>query len=125
MVLALRGGILLVGVLIQTLRWNKERLTFFPPIFYLTGLSFGLLKPWGALAAFLLVWTFNTGIGNAQGFLTIYAVLMMVFGSLFAGRRDNLVLLVSFLCFLPVLLSLLSNRPLVVLSRKAPHGAGG
>jgi hypothetical protein len=124
-VLALRAAILLVGLLIQTLRWNKERLTFFPPIFYLAGLSFGMLKPWAALAAFLLIWAFNAGIGNAQGFLTIYAILMMVFGSVFAGGRDNSAMYVSFLCFLPVLLSLLCNRPLVVLSRKATHGAAG
>ncbi len=122
-VLGLRSLILLVGLLIQTVRYEKNHLTFYPPIFYLAGLSVGLVDPWAALFAFALIWAFNAMFGNAQAFLTLYAILVVVFGHYFAGKGDLSALYAGILCFLPVLLSLMANRPLVVFSRKGTHKA--
>jgi hypothetical protein len=118
--LAVRSTILIVGLLLQTLRLERGRVTFYPPIFYLAGLSLGLSKPLGAGFAFAMIWAVNPAIGNAQAFLSVYALVLVLFGYLFGG---GLVLpaFAGFLAFLPVLLSLLSKRPLVVLTRKGTH----
>jgi hypothetical protein len=117
-VVAIRAAILLVGLLLQTLRYEKRRLSFFPPIFYLAGLSIGLCDIRGAAFAFALIWAFNAALPHAPAFLTVYALLLIVFGHLFSGQGDLSVVYAGVLCFLPVLLSLLAKRPLTVMTRK-------
>ena len=58
---------------------------------------------------------------NAQGFLTAYAVLMVVFGHFFAAG-DLSAMYAGVLCFLPVLLSMLAQRPLAIFTRKGSRG---
>ena len=98
-----------------------RRFTFYPPIFFLGGLSVALCEPFGALFAFILIWAFNPVVRNAQGFLTLYAILVLVFGMYFSGLGDKTSMFAGFLCFLPVLLSLLAQRPLVIFARKGRH----
>lgn len=119
--IAIRSLILLLGLLIQTARREKGKITFYPPIFYIAGLTLGLADPWSALFSFVLIWAINAVFGGAQGFLTIYAILIVGFGHLFARQGDLSVAYAGILCFLPVLLSLMMNRPLVVFSRKGTH----
>jgi hypothetical protein len=118
-VLGVRAFVLMVGLLIQTVRREKGRLSFYPPIFYLAGLSIGLCDVRSAVFAFALIWAINVGLPNAQGFLTVYAILMVVFGHFFAWSGDIAAAYAGVLCFTPVLLSLLAKRPLTVLTRKA------
>jgi hypothetical protein len=120
-VIVIRSLILLIGLLIQTARREKGKITFYPPVFYLAGLSLGLTDPWSALFSFVLIWTLNAMFSSAQGFLSVYAVLIVAFGHLFARHGDLSVAYAGILCFLPVLLSLMANRPLVVFNRKATH----
>jgi hypothetical protein len=122
-VLMLRAAVLLVGLLIQTARWQKRHLSFYPPIFYLAGLSIGLCDIRGAAFAFVLMWAFNAVVPSALGFLSIYAVLLIVFGHFFAGGGDLPSLYAGLLCLLPVVFSLLTGRPLLVQSRKSPRAA--
>lgn len=117
-VMAVRALILLVGLLAQTVRFEKGRCTFYPAIFFIAGLSAGLCDPRSAAFAFALIWATHAAFGNAQAFLTVYAVLIGIFGHFFSRLGDLSVIWAAFLCFLPVLLSLLSNRPLVIFSRK-------
>jgi hypothetical protein len=117
----LKVAILFTGVLLQTLRYEHQRVTFFAPVFFLAGLSVSLCGHWGALFAFLLVWSINPMLGNAQGFLAVYALLLGAFGLLFRGFAGKLPLVALALCLAPVLLSLLSGRPLIVLTRKGTH----
>lgn len=120
--LVLQVAILLIGLLIQTIRYERRHLTFYAPIFYIAGLSVCLCGPWGATFAFLLIWAVNPMFGSAQAFLTVYAVLLAVFGYLFGTDSILLVMAAFLICFLPVLLSLLTRRPLVVLARRATNG---
>jgi hypothetical protein len=117
-VLAIRALILLIGLLIQTVRYQGKKLTFFPPIFYLAGLSVGLCDIRGAAFAFVLIWAINPALPSAQTFLSVYAVLLVVFGHFFAWGGDLRAVYAGVLCFLPVLLSMLAKRPLVVFGRK-------
>jgi hypothetical protein len=118
-VLTIRAVVFLIGLLIQTVRREKGRLSFYPPIFYLAGLSVGLCDIRGAAFAFALIWAVNSGLPNAQGFLTVYAILMVIFGHFFAWRSDIGAAYAGVVCFLPVLLSLLAKRPLTVFTRKS------
>jgi hypothetical protein len=120
-IVALRAAILLVGVLIQTIRVERGRVSFYPPIFYLAGLSIGLCDIRGAAFAFALMWALNTGLPNSQGFLSVYALLLVAFGHLFARRGDLSAVYAGILAFVPVLLSLLAKKPLTIMSRKAPR----
>jgi hypothetical protein len=121
----IRSLIMLVGLLIQTLRYERNKVTFYPPIFYLAGVSVGLCDIRGAAFAFALIWAVNPALPNAQGFLTVYAIMLVVFGHLFAGGGDLSAAYAGMLTFLPVLLSLLSNRPLTVFTRKATRTVQG
>ena len=110
----------LVGLMIQTTRYERGRLTFYPPIFYLAGVTLGLCDWRAALFAFALIWAINPGIGSAQGFLLVYAALVMGFALLLFRSGGTLPAIVAgLLCFLPTLLSLLARRPLIIMSRKA------
>jgi hypothetical protein len=71
-----------------------------------------------------MIWTVNPMLKNPQGFLSVYAVLMGVFGLFFLRLSNKLPLFAFVLCFLPVLLSLLAQRPLVLFSRRGTRVAG-
>ena len=124
-VLFAKVAILLVGLLIQTVRYERRRISFFAPVFYLAGLSLALCGPWAALFAFLLVWAINSMFGNAEAFLFVYGVLLVAFGILFHATTRLLPIAACGLCLVPVLLSLLTRRPLVVFTRKASSGTHG
>lgn len=117
-VMGIRAFILLVGLIIQAVRHERNRISFYPPIFYLAGVSVGLCDIRGAGFAFLLIWAINPVLPNALAFLSVYAVLMVVFGYLFGVTGNIWIIYSGVLCFLPVLLSLMANRPLTVFTRK-------
>lgn len=123
-VMALEIGIFVVAVLAQTVRIERGHLSFYAPVFFMAGLSVCLAGHWGALFAFILIWAMNPMIPNAQAFLTLYALLLGVFTLLYRGLTGGAAFLIASLCFLPVLLSLLTRRRLGVLKRRAPHQAG-
>ncbi len=117
-VLALKLAILLAGLIIQTVRRERNRLLFFAPIFFLFGLSIGLCGLKTAGFAFVLIWAVNPMLQGPQGFLTVYAMLIGAFGFFFleTGYEPTIAALVF--CFFPVLLSMLAQRPLVLFTRK-------
>jgi hypothetical protein len=121
-VMAVKSVILLIGLLIQTVRFER-RLTFFPPVFFIAGLSLPLCTAWGAFFAFVLIWAVNPMLGNAQGFLFVYAVLLGVFGIFFDGLGSRSTILASVLCFLPALLSLMAGKTLIIPARKGTHAS--
>jgi hypothetical protein len=117
-VLGIKAAVVALGLVIQAIRYERVRLSFFPPIFYLAGLSAALCNYQPAVFAFVLIWIVNAGLGNAQAFLSVYGLLLGGFGALFNGWRSLPVLLVAGLAFLPVLLSLMVKRPLMIFTRK-------
>jgi hypothetical protein len=119
--IGVQAVLLLLGVAIQTVRYERGRLSLSAPVFYLGGLSVCLCSPWGALFAFGLMWGLSPMVPNAQGFLSIYACILTAFGRFFLPATP-LYLVAGALCFLPVLLSLLVGRPLFVFSRRSVSG---
>ena len=113
----IQAGVLLVAVLIQGIRFD-ERVSFFAPIFYLTGMSVGTSGHYTGLFAFALVLAINPIIPNPRMFLTAYGLLLLPFGYVFDAPLDLLAVNSGAILMLP-LLSLLTKRPLVIFSRKA------
>lgn len=124
-VLITKVVIVAIGVLAQTVRYERRRISFYAPAFFIGGVSVALCGPWAALFAFLLVWAINPLFGNAEGFLTIYAVLLIGFGLLFKDTSRLLAIAAFGVTFFPVLLALLTRRPLVVFTRKAVPSSSG
>ena len=112
--LLVKAVIMLVGVAIQATRLSGGRFPFFPPIFYLAGILLGICGWEVAVFAFILTWAMHSMVGNASWFLTLNAAIVYGFGAFFHGMFSLTVILAAGLVFLPVLLSLLANRPLLI-----------
>ncbi|HVU33263.1 MAG TPA: hypothetical protein VHE61_07500 [Opitutaceae bacterium] len=117
-VLAVEAGVLMIGVLLQTVRFERHRFSLAAPVFYLGGVGMITTTPWAGVCAFVIAWALSPIVPNAQGFLSILALGDGAFGVLFRGLGMWPLLAVT-LCFLPVLLSLLARRPLMVFSHRA------
>lgn len=111
-------AVLVLGVLIQSLRF-EVRISVYAPIFYITGISLGACGPTVSLFAFALLWTINMALPNPTALLSVYALLVAAFTGLFEGLDRPLAFVMAGLCFLPVLVSLLIRRPLVVMTKKS------
>ena len=118
-ILWLQCAIAVLGLLFQVMRFERVRISFFPPIFYLAGLSVGMCGASAAAFAFALIWAINSGLGNAQAFMAIYAVMLYVFGGLFVSFLHVPAMVAGVLALLPVLLSLLTKRPLLIFTRRS------
>ena len=117
-VLGLKCLLTLLAVVVQAVRYEKVKVSFFPPIFFLGGLAVGVIGYQSAAFAFVGIWVVNAGISNAQGFLSVYALLLLGFGLLFNGWRSIPAAAMALTAFFPVLLSLMVRRPLMIFTRK-------
>lgn len=92
-------------------------MTFFAAIFFFAGVSVGMGNYVAGALAFLLTCTLNPVIPNPRVFVSAFGLLLLPFNFFLGGDRD-LVLLNSGLVLLPVLVSLLVKRPMVVFTRR-------
>lgn len=115
--LVLKALLVLVGVLIQAVRW-RERITWFAAVFYALGLSVGLGNHVGGPMAFLLACTINPVLPTPRVFLSVFGLLLVPFGYFVGQVGLTETLVASGLILLPPLLSLLTQRPMVVFTRK-------
>ncbi|HVU24261.1 MAG TPA: hypothetical protein VHE13_09065 [Opitutus sp.] len=112
-----RLAVLVIAVLIQSFRFDG-RVTMFAPLFFVTGLAIGVCGLYAAGFALVLIWTINLALPNPTAFLSVYALVILVFGTLFLGVNTAAPLSTAALAFLPVLVSLLIRRPLVLFATK-------
>ena len=114
-----KAAIMLMAVAIQATRLNGGRFSFYPPIFFLSGLMLGVCGWEIAVFTFILTWTLHGTTRNASWFLTLNAAVVYGFGAFFQGPFSLTVILAAGFVFLPVMLSLLANRPLVIYTSKS------
>ena len=114
--------IFVAAILIQTTRNFQERVTLVAPIFFLFGVSFGIIGPLTALFACIAVWVVNLLLPSSSVFLLVFAGLEVVFAKFLSSGANSytrtLIIAVA-LTLLPVLLSAMFNRRLVKLNKKA------
>ncbi len=117
-VLLLQMIILVITVFIQTVK-PERRLTLVAPVFFLLGLSFGIIGWKAALFAFIIIWAFNLVLPSPAVFLLVLAAVEMGFGLIpTVGAAKTYVLLAVCLTITPVLISALTKRRLTELSKK-------
>ncbi len=117
LVFGLKAAVLVLGLLIQTLRF-EGRFSLFAPLFYVLGLSFGLMDWKPACFAVISIWAVNLVLPSASVFLFVYGCLVTCFGLSFPGSEHDETLLLAALAILPVLLSVLSKRRLAQFTKK-------
>lgn len=108
--LATQGGILLAAVMIQMVR-IEERLTLFPPLFFLLGLAFPIVGVKAALIGFFAIWSINVVLPNPAMFLTAYAGGIAIL-SVFIGHGAMRGVLMAGLAAFPPLVAVLFRRRL-------------
>jgi hypothetical protein len=102
--------ILLAAVIIQMLR-VEERLTLFPPVFFVLGLAFVLVGWKAAAIGFIVIWSINIVLPNPGVFLTVYGGGVVVL-AVFFGEEVRPALLMGGLAVTPPLLAVLFRRRL-------------
>ncbi len=115
-ILGLKAVLLVLAVVVQTIR-IEQRLQLSAPVFFILGLSFGLIGWPAALFACVAVWTFNQVIPTAAVFLAVFAGIELCFGLLLARGQYLYIILSAVLAFLPLIISGLSRRSLVRLNK--------
>lgn len=116
-------AVLVIAVLIQVMRFQR-RLVLVSPVFFILGLSFGLIGWKSALFACASIWVLNLVLPSAEVFFAAFAVLQLVFPKFIArGPGMKAVFLAVALAMTPVVLSLVTNRRLVLLNRRRHQSA--
>ncbi|MBW8782834.1 MAG: hypothetical protein JF599_13235 [Verrucomicrobia bacterium] len=113
----IQTAVLVVAVLIQTVR-VQPRLTLVAPVFFVLGLSFGLVGWPAALLACVAIWALNLVLPSAGYFLFFFAGLEVSFGLLLGWEGRPSIISAAVLALIPILLSAVTNRRLVQLNRK-------
>jgi hypothetical protein len=108
--------VLVISVLIQTLRYNGK-FSFVAPVFFLVGLSFGLMGWLSALFAFATIWVVDLVLSSLSALLLSYGVIIVFYGVLLPHTSITGVFLAAALPVLPVLLSATCKRRLTQLAK--------
>ena len=117
LILVLKALVLVIAVIIQTTRRERREITLVAPVFFVMGLSFGLVGTLAALFACLMVWTLNRALPSAGIFLCVFAGLQVCFGYVLASAPLPMLLLAAALGWIPVLLSAVTRRRLERIAR--------
>ena len=115
-VFATQGGILLGAVAVQMVRL-EERLTFFPPIFFVLGLAFPVVGVLAALIAFFTVWAINIVLPNPASFMATFGGGIAIL-SVFIGYGPKRGALMAALSLFPPVVSVLVNRRLAAFRKR-------
>ncbi|MCC5025166.1 MAG: hypothetical protein J6386_21345 [Candidatus Synoicihabitans palmerolidicus] len=110
LVLGTQAALLLTGVTIQLIRM-EERLTFFPPIFFIMGLSFLVVGRQAGMIGFFAIWAINIVLPNAAAFLATYAAGIVIL-AIFLGSGVRGALLMAALAGFPPIVAVLFRRRL-------------
>lgn len=113
----IKTAVLVTAVMAQSLRF-EGRVTLFPPVFFITGLAFGVLGLKPAAFALITVWALNLVLPSPAAFLAVYAFLAAIYGILL-GNDVRAALLSAALSLLPVVLSVLLRRRLLQLNKRS------
>ncbi|CAM3150951.1 hypothetical protein [Rariglobus hedericola] len=110
--------LLFVAVVIQTVRF-EGKVTLSAPVFFILGLSFGIIGWKAALFACVAIWVINLVLPSVAIFLFVFAGLQVCFGLILPQQATTRsALLAAALAITPVLFSAITKRRLVRLNKK-------
>lgn len=112
-----KAAVLVVGVLIQTVRWTPG-LNFVAPLFYLSGLTLVLPGYTEGAFAVIFAWIFTWGARDPKFHLPIMTTALAVAGY-FLGGLSQVLLLNCGLVFLPAFFALLCQKGLLFVFRES------
>lgn len=113
---SIQGVIFLAAVVIQMVR-IEERMTLFPPIFFVIGLSFAVVGWKASIIGFAAIWAINLVLPNPAVFLTTYGAGMVIL-SIFFGANPKAAVLMAALAIMPPLVAVLMKRRLAQFRKK-------
>lgn len=117
-IFTLQAAIFVIAVIIQTIR-IEGKFALVAPVFFLLGLSFGIVGWKAAAFACIAVWTINLTLPGPVSFLFVFAGLEVCFGLLLPRQASpRAAMLAAALAILPVLFSALTKRRLVRMNKK-------
>ena len=117
LVYSIQIAVLVIAVLIQTMR-IEQRMTLVAPVFFILGLSFGLIGWKAAVFACVTIWVANLLLPSAGIFLFVFALTEAVFFRVVGRFSMKTAILAAILTLLPLLFSAVTNRRLVRLNKK-------
>ncbi|QYM80633.1 hypothetical protein K0B96_08540 [Horticoccus luteus] len=125
MITGVKAGVLLIAVAIQTVRSNEERrghaLVFVAPIYFVTGVSLGVVGFVPGALAWALIWAVSPMLFGPERLLITYTFLLGIFGPLFGGWGNVIAWMPAAAALLPVLISIFGKRPLrIAVQRTVP-----
>lgn len=115
----LKAGVLLIAVAIQTVRPHDNRIVLVAPIYFVTGLSLGVLGFVPGALGWALIWALSPMLFGPERLLTTYAFLLGIFGPLFGGWDNVVAWMPAAAALLPVLMSIFGKRPLRISVQRA------
>jgi hypothetical protein len=113
---SIQGVIFLAAVVIQMIR-IEERMTLFPPIFFVMGLSFAVVGWKASIIGFAAIWAINLVLPNPAVFLATYGAGMVILAILF-GANPKAAILMATLAIMPPLVAVLLKRRLAQFRKK-------
>ena len=111
-----QGGIFLGAIAVQMVRL-EERVTLFPPLFFVLGLSFPVVGVLAALIAFFTVWAINIVLPNPASFMAAYGGGIAIL-SVFIGYGPKRGALMAALSLFPPVVSVLMGRRLAAFRKR-------
>ncbi|MEW6161238.1 MAG: hypothetical protein AB1813_27730 [Verrucomicrobiota bacterium] len=115
--LLVKAAVLTPGVLLQVIRKHQKGLTFFAPVFYLSGVTLMLAGYSEGGFALFAGWLFCVGGKNPIYQLPVMGVALGVAGYIF--NLSLPLMLNCALIFMPFVLGILFEKRLVIMSRSA------
>jgi hypothetical protein len=115
-ILGAQAGILVIAMLFQLFRLKRQSVLF-APIFFLLGLTVGLVGYESAFFAWIMIWAVNVVLPGPASFLFTYAAVVGGFGAVFVGKSKLMMLMCGLSCF-PLLVSVMARRRLMHFTKK-------
>lgn len=114
-------AVLTIAILTQSIRRDRRGFALSAPVFFVAGMMLAAPPALPGLCAFALAWALVPVLPNAVGFMTIQVMVFSLVGAVLGGLNPS-VISIAVASFLPVVLSLLMRRPLMVLSPRTRSG---
>lgn len=116
-VFALQVAIGVIAVSIQSMRFGAKKFTLVAPIYFIVGLSFGLIGWEAAVFAGVAGLILNQILPGPGISLFVFGCLEAGFGVMFSRASLRMIILAVALAMVPILMSGMMKRPLVRLNK--------